>query len=204
MIHHYGLHSDGDLFFLHERKKSLCLTEGLSKLASPFEILNRTTWLRCVHDILPLDELAEPTTTDLPLLEKLAPIPDGGAYWVPHKAMPWIEETYRLCNPTRQVIHHPWATTNKALTFEVNHTNLAPLIIVNYQSQHFPALNMLLRTPRVRTIVFCGDLKPPAATTLPVPDHDPPPDTDWARLGTSLLLGYINKKVNDVRHSHAS
>lgn len=195
-VPHYGLHSDGDLFFLHEQNRSRCMTPGLEALQSPLDVVrhDRTT---CPHSLLPMEPAMPLPWMDNELMMKLAPVPDGGAYWVPTAAKLSLVEMIPMCRPIRAVAFVPWANPVKRLVPELTVTNLAPLIIADYDTRDLREISRLLELPRTRTIILCGQLKLPSLTELSWQRNTP--GIAWDLVGTSLLQNIIAQKVAEAR-----
>lgn len=187
-VQHWGLHVSGDLIFLHEQRVSACLTPGLAGLESPFQV---RTAQPCPHNLLPFLGDAEPVAPPGELARVLAPIPDGGAYWVPSSARTNVLSLSELCHPARSIAATPWTQRINLLAVELHKTNLAPLIFYDYEVKHVDKIARLLALPRVRTILLCGPAKPSAATAI-----DP---SGEIASGPGMLKHHINELVRKAR-----
>lgn len=196
-VPHYGLHGAGDLFFLHEQNRSRCMTPGLEALQSPLEV-QRPDRLSCPHSLLPMDTPIRVPEVTSELLCKLAPVPDGGCYWAPPAAKPYMIEMQVMSRPIRPLAYVPWAHPIKKLVPELNVTNLAPLIIADYEARDLRDLQRFLELPRIRTIVLIGQLRLPQATEIKW-DDAPVPGVAWELVGTALLQNHIARKVAEAR-----
>lgn len=185
-MEHFGLHIDDDLVFLHQQGQEVCLTPGLAGLKSPFESPKR---LRCPHRI-------EPKAGEVGrALSPFDPVPDGGAYWVPGSRIGDVRMRAQLCAPVQTILFPMWAWGISDLIPHLNLTNIAPLILAAYEAQHLRAIARLLELPRIRTLIFCGDLQPAGTeiTTIPEIEGDP------HAAGAAVLWDFVQKTVREAR-----
>ena len=188
-VNHYGLHIDQDLFFLIQESTNFCLNEGLQTLSVTKKV-SRSNRLGCPHNIKShshIMPISVPT-----LVQKMAPIPDGGAYWVPSSARSILSRSSALSAPTRSIAFTPWAHPLKTLIPELDLTNVSPLLLLGYRRSDIAPLERLLSLPRIRTVILCGDYRVPGVAEIEVPDYDIEltPQTGW-----SLLYNYVNKRI---------
>jgi hypothetical protein len=180
----FGLHIDGDLLFLHQQDEARCLTPGLAGLPSPYSSPKRA---RCPHRIEPkAGEVGHaPSPFD--------PVPDGGAYWVRGD----VRRAAQLCAPTQGtgVIRPLWAWSVKDLLSELHLTNIAPLILTAYEGSHLRSIARLLELPRVRTLIFCGDLQPAGAEAASIPEIEGDPRA----AGAAVLWDFVQRTVEEAR-----
>jgi hypothetical protein len=189
-MEHFGLHIDDDLVFLHQQGQEVCLTPGLAGLKSPFLSPKR---LRCPHRIEP--KAGEVGRAPSPF----DPVPDGGAYWVPGGPFRKADMTRlaQMSGPTQGVgiIRPFWAWSVKDLMPELNLTNIAPLIITSYEAQHLRPIGRLLELPRIRTLIFCGDVQPAGTEIAPIPEIDGDPRA----AGAAALHEFVQRTVEKAR-----
>lgn len=191
MTPHYGLYADDDLIFLHQQDGGVCLTPGLSGLESPFEApLKR---VRCPHNIAPAPGALPPFN---PLIDVLSPIPNGGAFWTPQKNWPLVRDAAQMSAPVAQIIMPIWATDVADLVPQLTLTNIAPLILVGYEAKHFKKINQLMQLPRVRTLLFCGALRPPGAIEVNGTCDD---TIDWRAAGAAVLQQHVYDLIEEAR-----
>lgn len=191
-MQHFGLHVDGDLIFLHQGRWGRCVTPGLEGLQAP-ERVRRADHRRCPHNVVPAPG---PTPELTGLVRVLAPIPDGGIYWVPGEAMDAIAKAMTMCAPVGQIVFSAWNTKVRHLVPQLTLTNIAPLIITGLRPIDLKATTELLRQPRVRTVLFCGDIRPAVAEPI---DWTLPSVSDWTRTGGALLHQHILQLVEKAR-----
>ena len=189
IVHHYGIHRQDDLIFLHEAGGGVCLTPGLERLTSPFEVV---TTRFCPHDYARGGDRAE--IPDHPIVHKLGPAADGGAYWVPPEASSVLRYAHQICSPNRPVFFIPWADPIRSLTRDLNCTNAAPLIIVDYALKDVDDIVRLLSIPRVRTIILCSRFRVPGVQELPFTPFDADAIA-WPNVGLSLLDAHIRSML---------
>ncbi len=193
MHHHFGLHVDGDLIFLHQGRWGRCVTPGLEGLQAP-ERVRRLDYRRCPHNVQPAPG---PTPALTGLVKALAPIPDGGAYWVPAEAMASVSKAFVMCNPVHPVIFPAWHNKVKDLVPQLTLTNIAPLIITDLRPADLPGVGNLLRLPRVRTVLICGRIQPSGVE--PISDWKLPSVADWRRVGGAFLHNHILELVEKAK-----
>ncbi len=189
---HYGLHTDGDLVFLHQQEGSVCLTPGLGALPSPFAAPPRRG-PRCPHHITPSPGELPPSD---PVIDVLRPVPNGGAYWAPLQDRPLVFEAAKMCSPSSPTIFPMWAHSATDLIPQLNLTNIAPLILVSAEAKHLRSIAKLLELPRVRTILFCGVLRPPGTTPLKGGEL---PNINWRAAGAAALHAHVIETVEKAR-----
>jgi len=188
IVQHWGLHVDGDLVFLHEQDRTRCMTPGLEGLESPFVVETRG---KCPHALLPWDDSVVPVEPPSGLARVLGPIPDGGAYWAPPAARPLLKVSHDLCCLFRPASFTPWATPLRRLAPELTLTNLAPLVIFDYEPKDLTQLLHLLDAPRIRTVVLCGPIRPAGVEEVDFTTEMPP--------GRALLQHHINQIIRKAR-----
>lgn len=192
MESHFGLHTDGDLVFLHQGRWGRCVTPGLEALPAPFRVMRRDG-RRCPHNITPAAG-SHPQLEGLARV--LAPVPDGGAYWVPEQAMPAVSAAHQMASPVHPIVFPAWNTRVRDLAPQVSLTNIAPLIIVGIRPIDIPAVASLLAIPRVRTILLVGGPQPGGAVEV---DWTLPSVSDWRRVGGAVLHDHIIETVEKAR-----
>lgn len=193
MRQHFGLHTDGDLVFLHQQGGGRCVTPGLEGLPAPWKV-KRYDRIQCPHDLTPAPGKAPARRG---LVKVLAPVPDGGVYWAPVAAMDNVAKAIVMSSPINQIVFPAWGVGIGTLVPQLSLTNIAPLIITDTYPRNLRAVTRLLRLPRVRTILFVGDLRPPEATPV---DWTLPSVSDWKKAGAALLHQYVQQVVNKAKH----
>jgi hypothetical protein len=190
---HFGLHVDDDLVFLHQQDGGVCLTPGLSELESPYEA--PPPKVKCPHAIKPAPGPLPPLN---PLIDALSPVPDGGAYWARPELLPIIRDAYQMSWPTSVSSYLPiWANPLAGLVSHLSVTNLTPLILIGYEPRHLRRIIQLLELPRIRTILFCGPMKPPGTVEVTT---DPITETiDWRAAGAAVLHQHVQTIIEQAK-----
>jgi hypothetical protein len=185
-MEHFGLHIDDDLVFLHQQGHEVCLTPGLAGLKSPFESPKR---LRCPHKIEP--KAGEVGRAPSPF----DPVPDGGAYWVPSDRIADVRRLAQMSSPAQVLFCPFWAVDVRHTMSDLNVTNLAPMIFTAYEAKHLRPIGRLLELPRIRTLIFCGDLQPAGTEIATIPEIEGDPRA----AGAAALHDFVRRTVEKAR-----
>lgn len=194
IVTHFGLHQSYGLSFLHERDASLCVSPNIDydpSVVSPFEVRAQAK-LDCPHGLFStatvLREKSFPGSVP-EWVTKLAPRRDGGAYFIPQQYVETVREALTMHRQTAPLVWSLWTTKVQRLVPQLNITNLSPLVITDYKIGDLDALRMLIRQPRVRTLIFCGDYHISGLIPLE-PDEF---ECDWQNAGWPLMMSYVTE-----------
>lgn len=176
LVRHFGIHwADGGVPFLLEQGQSKCLWPY--DVPSSFDVVKQP--LRCPHalaSVLPKEGSAP---------SHLAPLVNGGAFFIRSLSTSQIEAAHLLCGAVRPIAFTMWATRFSDLVDELNLTNIAPLILTGVEVRHYVDLISFLRIPRVRTVIVEGQHVLPMLTEIEIEPIKP--DPSLTGIGAYLL-----------------
>jgi hypothetical protein len=165
-VRHYGLHwAEGDVPFLLEQSQAKTL--WTLDIPCPFEVSKQPR--RCPHalaSVLPKAGLAP---------AHLAPLVNGGAFFIRSLTSSQIEAAHLLCGAVMPIAFTMWANRVSDLVDELNLTNIAPLILTGVEPRHYDAIDRFISVPRIRTLIVETRLARPGLTEIEIEPITPEP-----------------------------
>ena len=178
IVRHFGIHwAEGGVPFLLEQSHSKTLWPY--DVPCPFIVRPDRLTLRCPHAL----GSAEPMEGSAP--SHLAPLVNGGAFFIQSISTHQLEAAHLLCGAVRPIAFAMWATSFRDLVDELNLTNIAPLILTGVQVRHYADLDRFLRIPRVRTLIV--ETEHPRRGLTPIELGPVTPHPDLTRIGGYIL-----------------
>lgn len=220
IVTYYGLHtSDEGVRYLCQGRRQAANFIGLNK-PSPFEVLSDKGRRACPHLINPSvpipDKVQWSFFMDLyqdPLVKHFLPVPRRLHEPIPYLNDPGGAMTMhlvllsRLSSPIYPVVHPLKGITNARIRDELSLTNLAPLVLVGFETSDQERLQELaLEAPRApRRLILAGDpllviRSPFQRVSTYIQDYDPIAlnSAPMESLGSVALRRYARNEQIDA------